>query len=110
MVDLPAPLGPMMPRASPGWTEKVTSCTAQNSRFASASTGRRLRKRDATAGTRSRRLSCSSPRRNFFQTCWNSIRPSGTGHAPHTYSANLFSARWNTSRPTKKITTAQVTL
>src|SRR3954471_6232657 len=67
-VDLPAPFGPMMPSASPGLTVNDMSRTAQNSCSASACSSRRRTSRATIAGTRSRRLSWRSPRRNFFQT------------------------------------------
>ena len=69
MVDLPAPLGPMMPSASPGRTAKERSRTAQNSCSASSDGARSsLSIRLTTAGTTSRRLWECSPRRNFFHT------------------------------------------
>ena len=69
VVDLPAPFPPMIPSVSPGLTSKDTSRTAQKSPSASASARRVLPvMRRTSAGTRSRRLSCSSPRWNRFHT------------------------------------------
>ena len=68
-VDLPAPLGPMMPSASPGPSVKLTSRTAQNSPPPSApSAGRARKARETSAGIKSRKRLCISPVRNFFQT------------------------------------------
>ena len=55
-VDLPAPLAPMMPRASPGPTENETSRRAQNSALPSGSREPRPSHRASVSGTRSRRL------------------------------------------------------
>src|SRR5438093_5507906 len=71
-VDLPAPLAPMMPRASPGPTENETSRRAQNSALPSGSREPRPSHRATVSGTRSRRLSWRSPLRNFLETPMNS--------------------------------------
>src|SRR5665213_249233 len=68
-VDFPAPLWPIMPSASPFSISKDTSRSAQKSPSCSSIAGVAPRStRRTTDGTRSRRLSCRSPRRNFFQT------------------------------------------
>ena len=69
VVDLPAPFGPMMPRASPGLTSNDTLRSAQNSWSPNVSDSgggsgtRRPWPEPDRAGCRAR-----SPRRNFFET------------------------------------------
>jgi hypothetical protein len=76
-VDLPAPFGPMMPRASPGLTSNDTSRTAQNSPSSGRTGGVRRNTFRIKLGSRSRRLSWLEPRANLFQTRSKTITDCG---------------------------------
>ena len=100
IVDLPAPFGPMMPSASPGvdLERDVAQRPELLRRRALSGCGAARARAPTSAGTRSRRLSWRSPRRNFFQT------PSKTTRAHQRFSAKSNSARWNvTQAPARSI-------